>query len=224
MSATRGDLQEDLAQFLLAVLPERGPVIEIEGNARAVCLGRAGKFQAEGARLGRQCRDESRQVHDLHALAAEDPLQVEVLHVQRPADFAGAIVVHDRAARPVAAVGEIELVTIAPRPALLDLLPLVVHVPARQIVLDEARDRAVLDERRQHFHPQPKIGRNAGHIGLRAGGLHRKRVAAMHRLAHGRSEPHSHTGGHEQGEGTILPKFKAHGNLLVILSTDCPFK
>ena len=81
--------------------------------------------------LGRQRADQARQVDDLHAFLAEDPVQVEILHVQRPAHFAGAVVPHARAARAVAAVGDVELVAVAPRPALRHLLAFVVHVPAR---------------------------------------------------------------------------------------------
>ena len=78
---------------------------------------------------------------DLHAFAAEDAVEVEVLDVQRPADFAGAVVGDARAARAVAAVGQVELVAIAPGAALLDFLALVVDVPAGEVVLDEAGDR-----------------------------------------------------------------------------------
>ena len=120
-----GDLAEHLAQLFLAVLPERGAMIQVEGDPRAVFLGGPGQLQAERARLGRERRDQARQVDDLHALPAEDPLQIEILDVERPADFAGAVVVHSRPARAAAAVGDVELVAIAPRPALLDLRALV---------------------------------------------------------------------------------------------------
>ena len=45
-----GDLVEDRAQLLLAALPERGPVVQVEGDARAVLLGGPGELQAEASR------------------------------------------------------------------------------------------------------------------------------------------------------------------------------
>lgn len=48
-----GDLQEDLAQLLLAVLPEGGAMVEIESNPRPVLAGGSGQCQAEGTRLRR---------------------------------------------------------------------------------------------------------------------------------------------------------------------------
>jgi hypothetical protein len=98
-------------------------VVEVERDPRAVLLGRAGELEAEAAGLGRQRGDQAGQVHDLHALAPEDPLEVEVLDVQRAADLAGAVVVDARPARAQAAVGQVELVAVPPGAALRDLRP-----------------------------------------------------------------------------------------------------
>ena len=45
----------------------------------------------------------------LDAFFAEQPLEVEVLDVERAAHFAGPIVVHARPPRAEAAVGDVEL-------------------------------------------------------------------------------------------------------------------
>ena len=72
--------------------------VQVEGNPCPVLLGGSGNFQAEFTGFLRQRTDQSRQMHHLHTFLSEDALQIEVLHVQRPADFAGPVVMHTRAA------------------------------------------------------------------------------------------------------------------------------
>ena len=59
-------------QFLLTVFPERGTVVEVKGDERAVLFGGTGKFKAETAGLGGQGADQTRQVQNGDALPAED--------------------------------------------------------------------------------------------------------------------------------------------------------
>ena len=49
-----GDFLEDLVKLLFAVLPERGAVVQIEGDPGAVFLCGSRDFQTEGTCLGRQ--------------------------------------------------------------------------------------------------------------------------------------------------------------------------
>ena len=88
----RGDFGEVLAQFRLATFPERGAIVQVEGDAGVVLLGKAGQLQTELAGLGRQSTDQTGQMDDLDALFAKDPFQIKVLHVQRAAHLAGTVV------------------------------------------------------------------------------------------------------------------------------------
>ena len=205
-----GDFRENLVQLGLAAFPERRAVVEVERDRRAVLLGRPGDLQAERARFRRERPDQPRQVHDLHAVGTEDALQVEVGGVQRAADLTGPVVVHARPARAAATIREVELMPIAPRPAGVDVRAFIVDVPAGQVVLDEPRDGAAGDERRQHLHRQAQVRRDARHVGLRAGRLHDKPTAAMHRLAPDRRQPHPHTRRHQQAIVAIAAKLDGH--------------
>ena len=71
-------------------------------------------------------------------------------------------------------------------------------MPAGQVVLDEAGDRAALDEGRQHLDRQAQIRRDARHVGLGAGGLHDERAGAMERLAVVGRQTNAHAGGDEK--------------------------
>jgi len=117
---------------------------------------------------------------------------------------------HPRPARAVAGIGDIELVAIAPRPALVHLFGLDVDMPPGKVVLNEPGDRTALDESRQNLHRQAQIARYTGHIRLGAGGLHNKRVRAINRLAVNRRNTNPHTRRHEHGIFTILTKFDSH--------------
>ena len=115
------DLGKDRAKLLLAALPERRTVVQVERDPRTVPLRSPGDLKAEAARVWRQRRDHARQMQDLRPLLTEDPIEVEVVHVERAADLTGAVVVHARAAATSTAVGDVELMPITPRRPLRDL-------------------------------------------------------------------------------------------------------
>ena len=101
-------------EFLLAAHPERSPVIEVEADARAVFPGRAGYLEAEAARVRAERRDEAGHMYYLYALFSEYAVEVEVLDIERPADFAGTVVPDPGAAGAAAAVCDVDLVPVAP--------------------------------------------------------------------------------------------------------------
>ncbi len=208
-----GNLREDRPQFLFPALPERRPVVQVKGNACAVLLRRTGQFEAEGARLGRKRAHQAGQVHDLHPLLAENPVQIEVLHVQRPADLAGPIVPHAGPPRSATTVGNVDLVPVTPRAALLHLLALVVHVTAGEVVLDELGHRAALDERRQDLDRKAEIRRDTGHVGFGTGDLEHKGAAGMNRLPASRRQPYPHARGRHKGIPAVLPQLNLHVSL-----------
>ena len=102
---------------------------------------------------GDSARDEAGEVDDPRAFLAEDAVEVEVADVEGAAYFAGAVIVDPRSAHTVAGVGDVDLVAVAPRAALVDFRPLVVDVPAPQVLLDEPRDRAAFHKGGQHLRP-----------------------------------------------------------------------
>ncbi len=115
-----------------------------------------------------------------------------------------------RPAGAVAGIGDIELVAITPRPALIHFFGLNVYMPAGKIILNEPGDRTALDKSRQHLDRQAQVAGYTGHIGLGTGGLHNKRVRAVNRLTVNRRNPNPHTCGHEQRVFTVLVKFDSH--------------
>src|SRR5215204_1108345 len=146
------DLGKDRAKLLLAALPERRTVVQVERDPRTVPLRGPGDLKAEAARVRRQRSDHARQMQDPRPLPTEDPVEVEVVHVERAADLTGAVVVHARTAATSTAVGNVELMPITPRRPLRDLRTLIGHVPAGEIMLDQRRDRTARNKRRQHLH------------------------------------------------------------------------
>src|SRR5215207_6581236 len=146
------DLGKDRAKLLLAALPERRTVVQVERDPRTVPLRGPGDLKAEAARVWRQRSDHARQMQDPRPLPTEDPVEVEVVRVERAADLTGAVVVHARTAATSTAVGDVELVPITPRRPLNDLRTLIGHVPAGEIMLDQRRDRTARNKRRQHLH------------------------------------------------------------------------
>ena len=94
------------------------------------------------------------QVRDDVAAAEFLCVQVEILHVQQPSHLARAVVPDTRTALSEPAVGDVELMPVTPRTALLDLRPLIIHVTRGEIVLDVARERTVLKVRRR---PLPRL-------------------------------------------------------------------
>ncbi len=146
------DLGKDRAQLLLAALPERRAVVQVERDPRTVPLRGPGDLEAEAAGVRRQRSDHARQMEDPRALLTEDAVEVEVVHVEHAADLTGAVVVYARAAATSTAVGDVELMPIAPRRPLRDLRTLIDHVPAGEIMLDQRRDRTVCNKRRQDLY------------------------------------------------------------------------
>jgi hypothetical protein len=115
-----------------------------------------------------------------------------------------------RPARAIAAIGDIELVAIAPGSALIHIFALIVHVAAGKIVLYELGDGAALDKGRQDLDRQAQIAGYTGYIGLGTGGLHEKSVTTVNRLAVDGGDANPHTRGHEQAIAIVLPKFESH--------------
>ena len=204
------DLGEDVVQFLLAADPEGGAVVEVESDARAVLLRGAGDLQAELAGVGAQRGDQAGQVHDLHPFLPEDAVEVEIFHVEGASHFTGAVVPDTRSAGTVAAVGDVDLVTVAPGAALRHLGTLEVHPAAAQVGLDERGERAPLDEGRENLDRQAEVGGHAGDVGLGAGGLEVEDVAGLDRLAVFRGDAESHRSGDEEGVFAALFEGDVH--------------
>ena len=169
-------------------------------------LGGFGQLQAEFAGFGAHRGDQAGQVQHLNALVAEQALEVEVLYVQRAADFTGAVVGHARAALTVAAVGDIELMAIAPGASLLNLSALVFDMAAAEVILDEARDGRILYKGGQHLGLEAQRGRYAQYVRLSAGGLHGKQARYMHGLTVLRGDAHAHRRGYDQRIFSVLLK------------------
>ena len=151
-----------------------------------------GRSQRE-AELRRHSGNQPAQMHHPDAFCAEYALKVEVGGLQSQAHLAGAVVPHARPAEPEAAVGHIDLVAVAPRPALRHLHGLHVHPAGEKIPPDEIRHRAPGDESSQHLDAEPKVGGHAGDIGLRAGRLKRIQAAGAERLPRRGRQPDSGT-------------------------------
>ena len=150
-----GDGLEGVPELRLSALPERGPVIEIETDAGAILHRRFGERETES---GGECGDESAQMDHFHAFIPEDAVQVEVFRPERPADFSGAVVPDARAPESRPAVGDVDLVPVAPRAALGHFRPLDVHPPAAEIGPDECRERMPFDKGGQDLDGQAQTG------------------------------------------------------------------
>lgn len=172
-----GDFREDVAQLFLAALPEGSAVVEVEADLGAVVVRVLAQLKAELAGLGRQRRKQAGNVHHAHAVGDENALEIKVLGLQRAADFTGAVVVHARAAHAEAGVCNVELVTIAPRAALLNFGSFVADVATAKLTLDKGSDRAAGDKRGQHPGSEAQRRGDVEHIALGAGGLHRVMVS-----------------------------------------------
>src|SRR5664280_1662060 len=142
------DLCERLAQLGLATLPERGPVVHVHGDRRAVRLRGAREREAELLGVRRQRSDQAGHVQDLHALGTEQRIEVEVLDVEVEAHLARTVVPHARSTTAVAGVGDVELVPVPPGAALRKVRTAVRHVAGPEIGLDERGDGTARDELR----------------------------------------------------------------------------
>ena len=216
--AQLGDLGEGLPQLGLAALPEGGPVVQVEAHRGAVPPGGAGDLEAEPAGLGAQRRDETGHVDDPDALVAEDAVEIEVLGAQRAADLAGAVVPDAGAAVAVARVGDVELVAVAPGPALGDLGALVGHVASGQVGLDELGDGGARDEVREDLHGLAEVAGDGADIGLGARHLEHELVGDVHRLTGGRTDAHPHAGGDDEAPLGVFAQL--HG----VAFLGCPFR
>ena len=206
----RRDLGEGAPQLRLAPLPEGGAVVQVEADAAPGRLGPARELQTALARLGRQGGEEPREMHDLHALRHEDAVEVEIGRRDRAAHLARAVVLHARAARAESAVGQVELVAVAPGRSLVELLALDAHVARGQVLADHPRDGAPLDEGRQHLDGQTQVRGHARHVRFRAGHLQAEGLAAVERLPVERRQPHTHARRHQQGRPGILSQGQIH--------------
>ncbi len=84
----------------------------------------------------------------LYTLLVKYPIQVKIVDVQGASYLAGTVIMNPRPAGAVAAVGDIELVAVAPGAALIHLLGLIINMAAGKIVLYESGNRTVLDKGR----------------------------------------------------------------------------
>ncbi len=206
-----GDLGEDGVEFVLAVDPEGGAVVEVEGDAGVVAFGCTGEFETELSGLGREGGDEAGEVDDLDTFASEDAVEIEVFDVESAPDFTGAIVMDAGATGSGAAVGEVELVAVAPGAILFDFLAFVGHVTAGEVILDETGDGAAFDEGGEDFDGEAEVGGDTGDVGFGAGGLHREGIAAVHGLAVGGGEADAHAGRDEECGGGLGAEVQMHG-------------
>lgn len=121
------------------------------------------------------------QVQDSDALLTEDALHVKIFDRKCPTNFTSTVIPETRCAQPKAGIRNVELVPIAPRPALFDIQPLKADVPRAKLPLDEIRNGAALDEFRKCKALPPKARRDVQHVRLRAGRLHIKQIAVLYR-------------------------------------------
>jgi hypothetical protein len=87
-------------------------------------------------------------VNYLYTLPAKDPIQVKIVYVQGSSYLAGTVIMNSRPAGAVAAIGDIELVTVTPWSTLIHVPGFIINVAAGKIVLYESGDRTVLDKGR----------------------------------------------------------------------------
>ena len=139
-----------------------------------------------------------------------------ILHVECAANFASPVVPDARAARTVTAVGDVELVPVAPRATLRHFRSLEVHPAAAKVVLDDLRNRAAFDKRRQNLDRQTEERRHAGNVRLGAGRLHDERPADIHRLSCRRRDPDAHARRHDERVFAVLLQFDSHVMFLLI--------
>ena len=128
------------------------------------------------------------------ALLPEDAFYVKIINGKRSADLARAVVPDTRRAQSEAGVRDVELMAIAPRTALLHVQTL-----KAELALDEVRDGAALDEFREREALVAKARRDVQHVRLRAGRLHIKRIAVLHRHPVFRRDAHAHARGTRKG-------------------------
>ncbi len=188
------DLVKGFAQLFLAALPERGAVVEVEADERAVffCNFRNLKAALRGFLAHRG--DQPRKVEDAHALFAEDAVEIEIVGTKRSADLAGAVVPHAGRSEPEAGIRDVELVSVAPGAALRHVLPLKTDVARPKLPLDKVRHRRALYKFRKHKALAAEAGRYVEHVALGGGRLQIKQVAVLHRHAVGRRDPEAHAG------------------------------
>ena len=85
-------------------------------------------------------------MYDLHSLLTENTVKVEILHIESTADLSCTVIPHAWTAAAIAAVSDIDLMTVSPRSALLNVYAFEVHAAALEVALDELGERAALHE------------------------------------------------------------------------------
>ena len=208
-------------KLFLAALPESGAVVEVEGDESAVCLGSLGGGEAELGGGAGHGGDEAGDVEDGHALRAENAVKIELVSAQGRAHLAGAVVPHPGSAHTEAGIGNVELMAIAPRAALIHLNALVVDVAAAQVVLNELGNGAALDELGQHQALVTQRRCHVQHVGLGGSGLHVEVVAVVdsHTVVGG--DANAHAGGASDGIAVVAAQIQFHSGS--ILSRICEF-
>ncbi len=156
-------------------------------------------------------------MQDLNAFLAEDPVEVEILDVQHASDLTRTVVVDTRSAHAVTAVGDVELVAIAPGPALVEFLALIVDVAVSQFALDQRRDRAAGDEVGQDLDRKAQRRGHVEHVGFSTGHLHVVVACRVHGLTVERGDPDPHAARNHERIATILFKLDSHIQYLSFL-------
>ena len=160
----RRDLAECLGKRILAAFPERRAVIEIERNERTVLLRGLCQRKAAFRRLVAHGCNQAGQVENADTLLPEDTLDIKIFDRKCPTNFTSTVIPETRCAQPKAGIRNVELVPIAPRPALFDIQPLKADVPCAELPLDEVGNGAVLDKFGQHEALPPKARRDIQHV------------------------------------------------------------
>ena len=137
-------------------------------------------------------------------LLPEDTLDIKIFDRKCPTNFTSTVIPETRCAQPKAGIRNVELVPIAPRPALFDFDTLKADVPRAKLPLDEIRNGAVLDEFRKCKALLPKARCDVQHVRLRAGRLHIKQVAVLYRHPLRRRDAHTHARRTREGVAVVL--------------------
>ncbi|MPN63513.1 hypothetical protein SDC9_211277 [bioreactor metagenome] len=66
----------------------------------------------------------------LNTLFSEQAVEVKIINIKCPANFAGAVILNARTSGAVSAVSDIELMTVSPGTALFHILSFIIHIAA----------------------------------------------------------------------------------------------
>lgn len=137
-------------------------------------------------------RDQTGQMQNADTLLPEDTLDIKIFDRKCPTNFTSTVIPETRCAQPKAGIRNVELVPIAPRPALFDVKAFKTDIPCAKLALDKISNGAALDEFREREALVAKARRNVQHVRLRAGRLHIKQVAVLYRHPLRRRDAHTH--------------------------------